>query len=168
MSELTPSQTVGPFLHLVLPWPDGPDVVAEGTPGAITIAGRVLDGAGEAVPDALVETWQADPSPEGGFRGFGRCPTGADGGWWIRTMKPSSVDGQAPHVDVSVFARGLLDRVVTRVYFADETAANDADPVLASLPDPARRTTLLAGPADGGYRFDIHLQGPDETVFFDV
>jgi protocatechuate 3,4-dioxygenase alpha subunit len=161
MSDLTPSQTVGPFLHLVLPWPDGPDAVPAGTPGAVVIRGRVLDGAGAPVPDALVETWQVGPA------GFGRCPTDADGGWWIRTVKPAAGE-EAPHLDVSVFARGLLDRVVTRIYFADEAAANDTDPVLVSLPDPGRRATLLAEPADDGYRFDIHLQGAAETVFFDV
>lgn len=185
---LTPSQTVGPFLHIVLPWPDGPDAVAAGTSGAFTISGRVFDGHGDGVPDALVETWQADPAgrfahpddPRGadestlpGFRGFGRCPTDAAGGFAIRTVKPGALptpDGQteAPHVDVSVFARGLLDRVVTRVYFADETAANDADPVLRSLPDPTRRATLIAAATAEGYRFDIHLQGAAETVFFDV
>ena len=155
-------------------------------PGAFTISGRLFDGRGDAVPDALVETWQADPDgrfahpddPRGahdvpGFRGFGRCPTDAGGGFAIRTVKPGAApagDGgiEAPHIDVSVFARGLLDRVVTRIYFPDETAANAADPVLASLPDPARRGTLIATAADDGYRFDIHLQGADETVFFDV
>jgi protocatechuate 3,4-dioxygenase alpha subunit len=193
MSELTPSQTVGPFLHIGLPWADGPAVVPAGADGAITVRGRVLDGAGEGVPDALIETWQADAAgrfahpddPRGqstdGFRGFGRCATDADGGYAILTVKPGALptaDGrvEAPHLDVSVFARGLLDRVVTRVYFADEASANDADPVLASLPDPSRRSTLIAdvdrvtaeSSAPAQYRFDIRLQGDGETVFFDV
>ena len=179
----TPSQTVGPFFAMALPWPDGPLVVAEGTPGALWVRGRVLDGAGEPVPDALVETWQADPAgrfdhPDdprgaaGGFRGFGRCPTDADGRYGILTLKPGPVPGpdgstQAPHLDVSVFARGLLNRVVTRVYFADEAAANAADPVLAGLPD-ADRATLLAEPSADGYRFDVRLQGDRATVFFAV
>jgi protocatechuate 3,4-dioxygenase alpha subunit len=184
---LTPSQTVGPFLHIILPWPDGADVVPTDTPGRIVIRGRVLDGDGNGLPDALVETWQADPHgrfdhPDdprdappvvAGFRGFGRCATATDGGYAIATLKPgplpdASGGTEAPHIDVSVFARGLLDRVVTRVYFADEPDANAADPVLRSLPDPARARTLFATPEPGGYRFDIHLQGPDETVFFDV
>jgi len=180
----TPSQTVGPFFALGLPWEDGPFVVPEGTAGAIRIGGRVLDGAGEPVPDALIETWQADPDgrfdhpddPRGparsGFRGFARCPTGADGTWAIVTLKPGPVptaDGgvQAPHLAVSVFARGLLNRVVTRIYFGDEPAANAADPVLARV-DPARRDTVIAAPADGGYALDLHLQGARETAFFRV
>jgi protocatechuate 3,4-dioxygenase alpha subunit len=187
---LTPSQTVGPFLAIGLPWADGPFVVAEGTEGAITITGWVFDGAGEPVPDALVETWQADPAgrfnhdgdPRGAvppavpsFRGFGRCPTDAGGSYRIITLKPGplpSLDGrtEAPHLDVSVFARGLLDRVVTRIYFPDEADANAADPVLASV-DPARAHTLVATAdpaAPAQLRFDIHLQGDGETVFFDV
>ena len=190
-TAVTPSQTVGPFLGIGLPWPDGPFVVPEGSPGAITITGRVVDGAGQPVSDALVETWQADPDgrfrhpddprgapAEGGlaFRGFGRCPTGPDGSYRIVTLKPGPLPGpgggtEAPHVDVSVFARGLLDRVVTRIYFPDEAQANAADPVLASIGDPARAATLVArpDPADAGLLcFDIHLQGEHETVFFDV
>jgi protocatechuate 3,4-dioxygenase, alpha subunit len=187
---LTPSQTVGPFLALALPWNDGPFVVPEGTPGAITITGRVIDGAGDGVPDALVETWQADPAgrfahpddprgaPEGAspFRGFGRCPTGPDGSWRVVTLKPGPLpapDGttEAPHINVSVFARGLLDRVVTRIYFPGEVAANAADPVLASVGGPARAATLIAqtvAEAPDQLRFDIRLQGDGETVFFDV
>jgi len=189
--DLTPSQTVGPFLAIGLPWPDGPFVVPEGSAGAITITGRVVDGAGEPVTDALVETWQAGPDgrfrhpddPRGApgedgpaFRGFGRCPTGPDGSYRIVTLKPGPLPSpgggtEAPHLDVSVFARGLLDRVVTRIYFPDEAAANTADPVLASIAHPARAATLVAqsDPADAGrLRFDIHLQGEHETVFFDV
>jgi protocatechuate 3,4-dioxygenase alpha subunit len=161
----TPSQTVGPFFAIGLPWPDGPSAVAERAPGAIRIHGRVLDGAGEPVPDALVETWQADPPAGEGFRGFTRCPTDAEGRWAVLTLKPGRVGDQAPHVDVSVFARGLLNRVVTRIYFADED--NAGDPVLAAIEDERDRTTLLAVPDDDrGYRFDIHLQGERETVFF--
>jgi protocatechuate 3,4-dioxygenase, alpha subunit len=173
---LTASQTIGPFFSHALPWPDGPHVVPAGAAGAFWLRGRVVDGAGEPVPDALIESWQADPAGSyehpGGFRGFGRCPTGEDGVWAIRTVKPGPVRGpdggvQAPHIDLSVFARGLLNRVVTRVYFADEPAANAADPVLAALPEPDRGT-LLARPTDDGYGFDIRLQGEHETVFFAI
>jgi protocatechuate 3,4-dioxygenase, alpha subunit len=188
---LTPSQTVGPYLAIGLPWPDGPFVVPEGTPGAITITGRLFDGAGEPVPDGLIETWQADPDgrfahpddprgmPGGGgpaFRGFGRSPTGPDGSFRIVTLRPGPLpcpEGgtEAPHLDVSVFSRGLLDRVVTRIYFTDEDEANAADPVLASIADPGRAATLIAQAdpaAPGQFRIDIHLQGEHETVFFDV
>jgi protocatechuate 3,4-dioxygenase, alpha subunit len=163
----TPSQTVGPFLALGLPWEDGPFAVAEGTPGAIRIAGRVLDGAGDPVPDAIVETWQADPPADERFRGFARAATDDAGEWLVLTLPPGPVEDQAPHLDVSVFARGLLHRVVTRIYFEDEAEANAGDPVLAAVP-AARRDTLLAQRTDDGYRFDIRLQGPGETVFFDV
>jgi protocatechuate 3,4-dioxygenase alpha subunit len=160
----TPSQTVGPFFAFALPWLEGPYVVAHGTPGAIRIEGRLLDGGGRPVPDGLVETWQ----PAGpGLRGFGRCPTDGEGRYAILTLKPAAAAPHAPHVAVSVFARGLLKRVCTRVYFADE-AANRADPTLAAIADPAARATLIAERADGGYRFDIRLQGEGETVFFDV
>jgi protocatechuate 3,4-dioxygenase, alpha subunit len=177
----TPSQTVGPFFSIGLPWSDGRFVVAEEAEGAIRVRGRLLDGAGAGVPDALVETWQADPAgrfdhpddPRGraaGFRGFGRCPTGPDGGWEVVTLKPGPVpaaggDVQAPHLAVSLFARGLLNRVVTRIYFGDEQSANAADPVLALLA-PEARATLIAAPVPGGYAIDFHLQGAAETAFF--
>lgn len=174
----TPSQTVGPFLSIGLPWRDGPMVVEEETPGAVWIRGAVLDGAGEPIPDALVETWQADQygrfdhpdDPRGaqsGLRGFGRCPTDDAGEYAICTLLPGAVPGQAPHINVSVFARGLLHRVVTRIYFPDNAEANAADPVLNAVP-AERRHTLVATRTGEGYRFDVRLQGPDETVFFDV
>ena len=178
----TPAQTVGPFLSLGLDWPDGPGVVDPGTPGAVRIGGRLLDGNGDGVGDGLIETWQAGPdgrfpepapaaAPGGAFRGFGRCLTDAGGNWEVVTLKPAPLPApggarEAPHLDVSVFARGLLHRLVTRIYFSDEAAANAEDPVLRSLPDAAARATLIAEGAEGGYRIDIHLQGPDETVFF--
>ncbi len=183
---VTPSQTVGPFFAIGLPWPGGPFAVPDGTPGAIHISGGVFDGRGEAVPDALIETWQADPdgrfadmqgvggsSSLAGFRGFARCGAeDGDGTFDLLTVKPGAVPWpagglQAPHVDVSVFARGLLHRCVTRIYFADETEANASDPVLQSVA-PERRDTLLARPTAAGYTFDIRLQGPGETVFFAV
>ena len=163
----TPSQTVGPFFAIELPYADGPYVVAEGTPGAVWLRGRVFDGAGDPVPDALVESWQADPAGAfgGAFRGFGRSGTDEEGRWAILTLKPGPIPPQAPHVDLAVFARGLLHRVVTRLYFAAEGQANATDPVLAGLDEQAR-ATLVARPADGGYELDIHLQGPHETTFF--
>jgi protocatechuate 3,4-dioxygenase, alpha subunit len=181
----TPSQTIGPFFAVGLPWPDGPDVVADGSPGACWIGGRVLDGAGDPVPDALVETWQADPQgrfahpddPRGpaapGFRGFGRCPTDAEGRWAVRTVKPGPLPGlgggvEAPHLNVSVFARGLLGRLVTRVYFPDEPEANAADPLLGSIPDRAVRDRLVAVADGDRLRFDIHLQGDQETPFLAI
>jgi protocatechuate 3,4-dioxygenase, alpha subunit len=168
MSEATPSQTVGPYLSIGLSWDEGPFVVAADAPGAVWLRGEIRDGGGQVVQDALVETWQADPHGEfhaAGFRGLGRCATDDEGRYGIRTVRPGPVEGQAPHVAVSVFARGLLHRVVTRIYFPDWPEANEADPVLARVP-AGRRPTLIAAPAEDGYRFDITLQGPDETVFF--
>jgi protocatechuate 3,4-dioxygenase alpha subunit len=181
---VTPSQTAGPFLHIGMLWPDGPSVVDENAPGAIWIGGRIVDGAGEMVADALVETWQADPagrfaSPEdprgavADFRGWGRCATDDQGNWRIHTIKPGPVPAsdngtQAPHIDLTIHARGLLRQLFTRVYFADEADANSADPVLSSLPDDAARRSLLAAPVEGGYVIDIRLQGDDATVFFEV
>jgi protocatechuate 3,4-dioxygenase alpha subunit len=164
----TPSQTVGPYLAIGLPWPDGPAVVAEGTPGRIRIFGVVYDGEGVPIPDALIETWQADPDGKFGtaFRGFGRSPTTDAGEYEIFTLKPGVLgDGQARHIDVNVFARGMLDRCVTRIYFGDED--NAGDPVLERVPED-RRATLIAQPGPDGYRFDIHVQGEGETVFFEL
>ncbi|GAA5118124.1 protocatechuate 3,4-dioxygenase subunit alpha [Pseudonocardia adelaidensis] len=182
MSDLiTPSQTVGPFLSLGLTWTDGHLVVPEGSPGAIRISGVLLDGAGAPVPDGVVETWQADADgrfdhpddPRGasgsGFGGFGRCMTDDEGRFRIVTVKPGALgDGQAPHIDVTVLARGLLQHLTTRIYFPDEAEANAADPLLSSLP-PERAVTLVAEQADEGeLRFDIRLQGEGETVFLQV
>lgn len=183
---LTPSQTVGPYFAIGFPFKDQEAVVPAGTSGEIVIGGTIYDGHGEIVPDHVIETWQADPegnfadmhgyggeSTLAGFRGFGRWSTeDGDGTYTIRTVKPGRVkwlDGrlQAPHIDVTLMARGMLDRVVTRIYFADEAAANAEDPVLATVP-AARRSTLIAEPVDGGYHLDLRLQGDDETVFFAV
>jgi protocatechuate 3,4-dioxygenase alpha subunit len=163
----TPSQTVGPFLHIVLPWPDGPEPVPDRTPGAVLISGQITDGAGVPVPDGLVEMWQSGPDL------FGRCATDVNGTFWFRTVKPAALpapDGtvEAPHLDVSIFSRGLLQRLVTRIYFPDEPTANAADPVL-SLLDPGDRALLIAvAQPDGSLRFDIRLQGDRETPFFAV
>jgi protocatechuate 3,4-dioxygenase, alpha subunit len=195
---LSASQTVGPFLSIALEWQDGELVVPTGTDGAVRIGGLLLDGEGQPVPDGVVETWQADPAgrfdhpddPRGavasdvpGFRAFGRSTTDPDGHWQVLTVKPGAVPTPgggtaAPHLDVSVLARGMLDRVVTRMYFADDAQALEQDEVLAEVP-AGRRATLIAvsraqvpedaptGP-DVDYRLDIRLQGEHETVFFDV
>jgi protocatechuate 3,4-dioxygenase alpha subunit len=165
----TPAQTVGPFFAIGLPWVGGPYAVPDGTPGALWLRGRVTDGAGDPVADALVETWQAD----GEGRRFARCATEPDGSFAILFAKPGPVpspDGgtQAPHLVMSVFARGLLDRVVTRVYFDDEPDGNASDTVLGLIGDPHRRATLIAVSTDDGYQFDIRLQGERETVFLAV
>ncbi|MDQ2749660.1 MAG: protocatechuate 3,4-dioxygenase subunit alpha [Actinomycetota bacterium] len=181
----TPSQTVGPYLSLVLPWADGSDVVAPGTAAMITIVGQLIDGTGNPVPDGLVEVWQADPEgrfnhaddPRGAvvyerFRGFGRCPTDERGRFVFHTLKPGALpDGaggsEAPHINVSTFARGLLNRVVTRMYFPDEPA-NDSDPVLSTLTSDERRLLTAVVQADATLRFDICLQGDHETPFFEI
>jgi protocatechuate 3,4-dioxygenase alpha subunit len=184
--EVTPSQTVGPYFAICLPYEGGNLIVPEDTPGAVTITGTIYDSHGDIVPDHLIEFWQPDgdgrfadihgygeQSTLQGFRGFGRSGVeDGDGAYEMVTIKPGRVPGpngrlQAPHIDVTLFARGMLHRVVTRIYFDDEPDANALDPVLATVP-AARRQTLLAQPTDAGYGFDIHLQGPGETVFFDI
>ena len=183
----TPSQTIGPFFHFSLTYPDGERLVPPADPDAVRIVGTVYDGAGEPVPDALVEVWQAnragryahpedardDPPLEEGFTGFGRCPTDAEGRYEFVTAKPGAVPGpdgrlQAPHINVLIFARGLLRQLVTRIYFPDEMEANAADPILASVGDAAARSTLIPRQSVDALEFDIHLQGDQQTVFFDV
>jgi protocatechuate 3,4-dioxygenase alpha subunit len=161
LSDLTPAQTVGPFLHLALADPRLAAPVGAHDPDLLRLGGVVTDGDGAAVPDAVVETWQW-----GGP--FARCATGPDGRWSVGIRRPIAVptlDGtpQAPHVDVCLFARGLLDRLVTRVYF-DGDPLNADDPVLVLAGE--RAVALLARPLDGSWRFDIHLRGADESVFF--
>lgn len=171
----TPSQTVGPYLHIGLAWLTIDQLAPADMPGEhLTIAGCVLDGDGDAVPDALLEVWQADA--EGSytgrdFRGFGRVSTDASGRFQFHTIKPGAVDDwhggrQAPHLLISIFMRGLLKRLVTRVYFPDEPRNTD-DLVLRRVP-PERRGTLLARPLSPGIlEWNIVLQGENETVFFD-
>lgn len=157
---ITPSQTVGPYFTLGLL--DANELVADG----LRITGRVLDGAGEPVPDAIVEIWQADEA--GRYRqdfGWGRSGCDAEGRYSFTTCKPGSVDGQAPHLMMLVFARGLLKPVLTRMYFPDEEEANARDPVLSAVDDP---TTLVARSVADGLAFDVRLQGDGETVFFAV
>ena len=176
--EPTPSQTIGPFFHDALLAEDWSRLVNPADPSAIRISGTVYDGAEEPVPDAMIEIWQADadgryPQSDDGFSGFGRCGTDADGRYEFITVKPGPAAepggrSQAPHIAVSVFARGLLKRLVTRIYFPDEEGSNAEDSVLASIEDPDFRFTLVARAGDGGYVFDVHLQGGKQTVFFDV
>lgn len=182
----TPSQTIGPFFAIMLRLGSN-ELVQADHPGAIELEGRVLDGAGAPVSDALIEVWQANAAgryahPEDdrelllapGFTGFGRCATDIEGRFGFRTVKPGLVPAldsawQAPHINVTVFARGLLHRVVTRIYFPDEPDANVADPLLRSIDDPTVRQTLVAaaaGPA--AYHFDIRLQGDGETAFLAI
>jgi len=191
----TPSQTVGPFFAYGLTAPQygyefsgiASDILAgDLVPGErIRIAGRVFDGAGDTIPDAMIEIWQADaqgryahPADRRGsnqaFRGFGRFGTGTDPEFrfQFQTIKPGSDDGiQAPHVNFIVFMRGMLTHAYTRLYFSDEAEANARDPVLLSVPE-ARRPTLVAAredsPAGALYHFDIRMQGENETVFFDL
>ena len=157
MAELTPAQTVGPFFHLGLDWPRPP--VA---PGAITLRGQVLDGAGAAVPDALLECWDGDAaaSPQ-------RVAVDGEGRFSLERLKPPAARGAAPHLLLTIFARGLLQHLHTRVYFPEDAALHAQDPVLKRVP-PARRATLLARRDGAAWCFDIHLQGVQETVFFDV
>lgn len=191
----TPSQTVGPFFaygltarqygyrHPQIAEGQISDATATGAP--VTVIGQVFDGQGVAVGDAMLEVWQADAAGQypdrsdgrganTGFRGFARVGTGADNSHTFRfdTIKPGSVDGQqAPHLNLIVFMRGLLNHCHTRIWFSDEVAANAADPVLLSIP-AARRDTVIAQRQDTPqgvvYRFDIHMQGDQETVFFDI
>ena len=206
----TPSQTVGPFFHYGLPWKGGADLVGRsdmgarpelfaeehyvlnlsaptGTPAGavIAVAGRVIDGDGVPVPDAMIELWQAnaagryrsadddrdDAAIDPHFVGFGRTSTDDAGVYRFRTIRPGRVQGpggivQAPHLALSVFGRGLIKRLATRLYFADGEG-NDTDPVLAAVPTE-RRATLIAQPRDDSWWLDIVLQGAHETVFFDL
>lgn len=173
---LTPSQTTGPYLSIGLLRGLVPTILVDpGNPDAIRIRGRLLDGAGDAVRDGLIEIWQASATGANGrpdFAGFGRSGTADDGRFEFVTVKPGPVAWpagglQAPHIAVGIFARGLLKRVVTRLYFPDEIEANDADPVLSGLP-PGGRESLIAIAEDGALRFDIRLQGSQETTFFAV
>jgi protocatechuate 3,4-dioxygenase alpha subunit len=167
----TPSQTVGPFFGYALPYEDGPCLVPADHPGAITLRGRVLDGTGDPLPDALVEIWQTDPSGQvpsaksvlsrDGFSGFGRCPTDGDGDYHFTTVLPGA---PSPYLAMLIFARGLLKPVATRVYF---TAAA-IDTRLSELVGERSTTLVAESVGAGAYRFDVHLQGEKETVFLDL
>jgi protocatechuate 3,4-dioxygenase alpha subunit len=187
MTDQSASQTVGPYFSIGL-IRGGEEILVEDQSSGkrITIKGKVLDGDNQPISDAMVEIWQADaqgiynhpldPQHEQAdrhFRGFGRCGTTDDGDFHFKTIKPGAVAGrdqqeQAPHINVRVFARGMLIHAVSRLYFSDESA-NETDPLLNSV-DPGRRHTLVASLEESddlpSYRYDIHLQGDSETVFF--
>ncbi len=188
MSSLTPFNTVGPFFKLMLrDRAEGADtLVTPATRGErITIEGRLTDGAGQPVLDGLIEIWQADAegryrhpgdprhaSVDPAFSGFGRVSTGVDGTFAFHTIRPGAVTGaggatQAPHILVSVLARGIMTRCWTRIYFAGEPR-NATDPLLALVPEARRETMLARSTGSGRYRFDVVLQGDGETVFLDA
>ncbi len=184
MPGLTPFQTVGPYFDILLRsrQPSGP--LADDATG-IVIEGRLLDGAGEAVPDGLIETWQADTGgryrhpgdprsadADAGFTGYSWCHTDREGAFRLHGVRPGPVPGpdgqmQAPHVLISVMARGILTRYVTRMYF-DGDPANAQDPILGVVPEARRASLLARGGGAGRYQFDIVLQGSGETVFLDI
>lgn len=183
----TPSQTVGPFFHFALPDEKFETLFTDKTKGErIRIEGRIVDGDGAPLPDAMIEIWQAnsegrydhaedqqeDKALDPTFHGWGRSATDKDGVFRFNTIKPGPVPGpgntlQAPHVNVTVLARGMLKHLVTRLYFEGEKLNAD-DPVLARVNEPERRDTLIARRKGDKYVFDIVLQGDNETVFFDV
>jgi protocatechuate 3,4-dioxygenase alpha subunit len=182
MSKLTatPGQTVGPFYGYALPYEKDGELLAPGSPGSIRLQGTVYDGAGHPIPDALLEIWQ--PDAEGRivrqtgslvrdgytFTGWGRSSVGNSGVYTFTTVNPGPTEpGAAPFIAVAVFARGLMNRLFTRIYLPENQAALDADPLLSSL-DAERRQTLIARrDADGGLTWDVRLQGEGETVFLD-
>jgi protocatechuate 3,4-dioxygenase alpha subunit len=174
----TAHQTAGPYWHMI-DFPEWADLVRAGGPNAdapgerVTLTGRITDGDGAPVGDAMVEIWQADAEGryDGAFQGFGRCATDAEGRYRFTTIKPGPVAGrgntlQAPHVALSIFARGLLSHVSTRIYFAGD-ARNDADPLLALVPEARRGTLIARESSPGTWTLDIRLQGEGETVFLE-
>jgi protocatechuate 3,4-dioxygenase alpha subunit len=181
----TPSQTVGPFFHYALPYENDSNLITGDAQGQrIVIEGKVTDGAGEVVPDVMIEIWQAnaagkydhpedtqDKPVDPGFHGFGRCSTDKEGIFRFQTVKPGAVPGpgnslQAPHLVTFVFGRGMLKQLLTRIYFEDE-AHNANDPVLGLVPDTRRATLIARKTNPATYTLNIVLQGEGETVFFD-
>lgn len=175
MLTATPGQTVGPFFGYALPFDRSSDLVPPGSPGSIWLHGVVTDGSGKPVPDALLEIWQADsdgnvPNESGALRrdgwtftGWGRAATDDEGRYGFSTVLPGSRDSsRPPFISVAIVARGLLNRLFTRIYLPGEHLARD--PLLTSLPEE-RRSTLIATRKDRALRFDVSLQGPSETVF---
>ncbi|MFL5257398.1 MAG: protocatechuate 3,4-dioxygenase subunit alpha [Rhodopila sp.] len=173
MAAATASQTIGPYWHLIqdAAWSDLTRFGATGE--NIVLTGTVTDGAGDLVTDAAIEIWQTSPAASENFPAYGRCRTDGDGRFRFTTLKPGPVAGvgnaqQAPHIAITIFARGLLNALTTRLYFQDEPL-NETDPVLSLIEDAARRRTLIARPvAPGTWQLDIRLQGDNETVFMEV
>ncbi|MEU1852636.1 protocatechuate 3,4-dioxygenase subunit alpha [Streptomyces sp. NPDC019990] len=185
----TPSHTVGPFYGHALPFRGGEDIAPAGHPDTVTVHGYVLDGAGEPLPDALIELWGPDPdgkvaTADGSMRrdpasagflgrngveftGWGRIQTDANGHWYARTLRPGGRGRNAPYLSVCVFARGLLVHLYTRIYLPDDGQALAADPLLSRLQDERRDTLIATAEGSGTYRFDIRLQGEGETVFLE-
>ncbi|MEU0243205.1 protocatechuate 3,4-dioxygenase subunit alpha [Streptomyces sp. NPDC006235] len=185
----TPSHTVGPFYGHALPFRGGEDIAPLGHPDTVTLHGYVTDGAGDPLPDALIELWSADPDgnvptadgsmrrdPASGgflgrngveFTGWGRIQTDANGHWYARTLRPGARGRSAPYISVCVFARGLLVHLYTRIYLPGDDAVLAADPLLSGLEDGRRDTLIAVAEAAGTYRFDIRLQGEGETVFLE-
>jgi protocatechuate 3,4-dioxygenase alpha subunit len=159
MAERTPSQTVGPFFHEALRWRDGGKLAPAATGKRVTLTGRLVDGGGNPVGDAMVEAWQSNPA------GFGRVETAKDGSYRFETALPAN---GAAALDIAIFARGLLKPLRTRVYLGGEEAAR-GDPLMKPLANSPRLRTLVATAAgEGEYRWDVRLQGEGETVFFDA
>jgi protocatechuate 3,4-dioxygenase alpha subunit len=173
MPAATASQTVGPYWHLIedQSWADATRFGAEGE--KITLTGTLTDGEGALIPDACVEIWQSDPPASETFPAFARARTGIDGGFRIVTLKPGPVPGrgntqQAPHLALTILARGLVKALFTRAYFEGDPL-NANDPLLSAIEDATRRATLIAHPKGGGtWHLDIRLQGGNETVFLDI
>ncbi|MDR7330081.1 protocatechuate 3,4-dioxygenase subunit alpha [Corynebacterium guangdongense] len=182
---ITPSQTVGPYVHIGLTLEDSDKIADPAEEGAVEVAVQVIDGDGTPIADAMVEIWQARPdgtfnAPNDprtgaaatveGFRGLGRAMADETGTARFTTLLPGAFDGQAPHLNLSVFARGMLERLYTRLYFPEELEANAADPVLASVGE-SRRHLLVAEQTDAGYRLTVNVQHEDpasETPFFQL
>ncbi len=169
----TTSQTIGPYWHLI-EHPEWADLLRFGATGEIiTLTGLVTDGSGALVTDAAVEIWQTSPPTTDVFPGYGRARTDSTGRFAFKTLKPGPVPGlgnaqQAPHVAMTIFARGLLNGLTTRLYFPDEPL-NETDPVLSLIEEPARRKTLIARAVSPGmFELDIRLQGDNETVFMEI
>ncbi len=174
----TPAQTVGPFYGYALPFKDGENLIHPSRPGAVRLHGTVTDGDGATIPDALLEIWQ--PDAEGGipqetgslardgyvFTGWGRAAVDNVGHYTFTTLNPGpTAPGKAPFILLTVFARGLMDRLYTRIYLPEDIQALENDPLLSSLDEPERRTLIAEREADGGLRFDIRLQGEGQTAF---
>lgn len=185
----TPGQTIGPFFGYALPYHHDNRLVTSGTPGAVRLHGTITDGHGVPVPDALLEIWQLDGegnvvqrtgsmfdvawqagevgkhSRTDEFTGWGRTEADREGGYWFRTIEPGAKDGKAPFIVMVIFARGLMNRLFTRIYLPENTEALAADKLLSSLPAERRDTLIAKREADGSLRFDIKLHSDDETVF---